>query len=306
MQYQTRNPIARLALAASLFAGWAVNASADAITDWNIKSGEIVAESKIGTPPAVRVMAIVQTAAFEAVNAIHLRFPTHRPQPASAPGPSVDAAIAAAHRATLAKLLPSQQASIDTAYHAALATITDGPAKSAGIAVGENAAAAVFASRADDSAAAAESYRPHTTAGAYVPTATPAVPQWVQRKPWLMTIAAQFRPGPPPALASDSWARDYNEVKAFGGRVSTRRSAEQTEIARFWEFSLPAIYHGVVRSVAAMPGRDVTENARLFAAGASDGRRDDRCLRGQVPLQFLAAGHCDPQRRHRRQRGNRA
>ncbi len=268
MQYQTRNPIARLALAASLFAGWAVNASADAITDWNIKSGEIVAESKIGTPPAVRVMAIVQTAAFEAVNAIHPRFPTHRPQPASAPGPSVDAAIAAAHRATLAKLLPSQQASIDTAYHAALATITDGPAKSAGIAVGENAAAAVFASRADDSTAAAESYRPHTTAGAYVPTATPAVPQWVQRKPWLMTIAAQFRPGPPPALASDSWARDYNEVKAFGGRVSTRRSAEQTEIARFWEFSLPAIYHGVVRSVAAMPGRDVTENARLFAAVA--------------------------------------
>ena len=101
-----------------------------------------------------------------------------------------------------------------------------------------------------------------------MPTAAPAVPQWSQRKPWLMTSAAQFRPGPPPALASDAWARDYNEVKALGGKVSTRRSAEQTEIARFWEYSLPPIYYGVVHSVARMPGREVAQNARLFAAVA--------------------------------------
>ena len=99
-----------------------------------------------------------------------------------------------------------------------------------------------------------------------MPTATPAVPQWPQRKPWLMASAAQFRPGPPPALTSEAWARDYNEVKALGGKTSTRRSAEQTEIARFWEYSLPPIYHGVVRSVADAPGREVTQNARLFAA----------------------------------------
>ena len=51
-------------------------------------------------------------------------------------------------------------------------------------------------------------------------------------------------------------------------RASTRRSAEQTEIARFWEYSLPPIYYGVVRSVAPQPGRDVARNARLFAAVA--------------------------------------
>ena len=149
-----------------------------------------------------------------------------------------------------------------------LAQIADGPAKTAGIAAGEQAAAAVLARRADDGAATAESYRPHTTAGTYVPTATPAVTQWPQRKPWLMASAAQFRPGPPPALTSDAWARDFNEVKSFGAKNSTRRSAEQTEIARFWEYSLPAIYHGVVRSVAQAPGRDVAQNARLFAAVA--------------------------------------
>ena len=59
--------------------------------------------------------------------------------------------------------------------------------------------------------------------------------------------------------------RDYNEVKALGAKTSTHRSAEQTEIARFWEYSLPSIYHGVVRSVAISAGRDVARNARLFA-----------------------------------------
>jgi hypothetical protein len=81
-----------------------------------------------------------------------------------------------------------------------------------------------------------------------------------------MSDAGQFRVAAPPALASDAWVRDYNEVKDFGSRASTKRSAEQTEIARFWEYSLPPIYHGVVRSVAGAPGREVTQNARLFAA----------------------------------------
>ena len=177
-----------------------------------------------------------------------------------------DAAIAAANRATLTKLVPSQQAAIDSDYQAALAKIADGAAKTAGIAVGEKAAAAVLALRAEDGAAAGETYRPHTTAGVYVPTVIPAVPQWPQRKPWLMTSPAQFRPGPPPTLTSELWARDYNEVKALGGKSSTRSTAEQTEIARFWEATLPPIYYGVVRSVANVPGREVTQNARLFAA----------------------------------------
>jgi len=182
-----------------------------------------------------------------------------------ATGASVEAAVAAAHRATLARLLPTQQAAIDAAYQAALAPIADGPAKTAGVAAGERAALDVLARRADDMAGAVDTYRPHTSAGAYVPTGTPAVPHWPQRRPWLMTSATQFRPAAPPALASERWARDYNEAKELGGKTSTRRSAEQTEIARFWEYSLPAIYHGLVRSVALQPGRDVARNARLFA-----------------------------------------
>ena len=122
--------------------GVVFNANADVITDWNIKAGEIVTESKLGTPPAIRAMAIVQTAVYDAVNAV-------------ATGASINAAVAAANRVTLTKLMPAQQASIDAAYQAALAQIADGPAKTAGIAAGEQAAAAVLARRADDGAATA-------------------------------------------------------------------------------------------------------------------------------------------------------
>jgi PAP2 superfamily len=249
----------KLNLLAKLFVTTAVIASplarADAVTDWNQTSGAVIAEARIGTPPAIRIMAVVQTASRDAVEAARRH------------NASAEAAIAAAHRVSLTRLLPAQQASIDAAHQAALASIADGPAKSAGIASGEAAANAVLAARADD-VIAPEAYRPHAGAGIYVPTAAVAVPQWSQRKPWLLASAAQFRPAAPPSLTSAAWARDFNEVKDLGGRTSTRRSAEQTEAARFWDYSLPAIYHGVVRSVALAPQRDLAANARLFATVA--------------------------------------
>ncbi|MGH9936536.1 MAG: vanadium-dependent haloperoxidase, partial [Blastocatellia bacterium] len=241
-------------------------ARADVVTDWNIKAGDVVVAARLGPQPANRALAIVHTAVYEAVNAITKRYPESRLKLEAAPGASVDAAVAAANHATLVKLAPSERAVIDNVYQAALATIADGPAKAAGIAVGEKAAAAVLALRSDDGANTVETYRPYTTAGVYVPTVIPVVPQWPQRRPWLMTSPAQFRPGPPPKLTSDLWARDYNEVKALGGKNSSRRTPEQTEIARFWTATMPPVYHGVVRSVANQPGREVTQNARLFAA----------------------------------------
>ena len=253
MRHATRN-----ALFAALLAGLALQARADAILDWTAKANELVAEAKLGTPPAIRLMAIVHTAAYRAAAEAS----------GSTTGTSVDAAIAAANRAVLAKLLPAQQASTEAAFRAALASIPDGPARQAGLAAGEEAAQAVLAARADDGAGVAAAYRPHAVPGVYVPTATPAAPQWPRRKPWLMDSASQFRPGPPPALGSEAWARAFNEVKELGGKQSARRGAAQTEIARFWEYSLPQIYHGVVQSVARQPGRSTLQNARLFAAAS--------------------------------------
>jgi PAP2 superfamily len=250
-------------LAAMMLAG-ASSAHADVVTEANAKAAD-VASKHPATPIAVRTMAIVQVSVFEAVNAISGRYPSSRTKITAAPGASVEAAVAAATRTALSKLMPTQQALIEADYQAALKPVPDGRAKADGIAVGEQAAAAILASCADDGSVAPNTYRPHTTAGVYVPTTLPAVPHWGKRKPWVMTSGDQFRPGPPPSLTSDTWTRDLSEIKALGGKNSARRTPEQTAIAQFWEATAPAVYWPVARSVAAMPGRDVTDNARLLA-----------------------------------------
>lgn len=239
---------------------------ADVVTDWNRTATQIAADAKLTAPPSNRAIALVQTSVYLATNAITHQYASNGVALSAPAGASVDAAVAAANHTVLLKLMSAQQAAIDAAYAAALAKIPEGQAKRDGIAVGEQAAAAVLASRAQDVVAPVESYRPLTQAGAYVPTTLPAVPQWPQRAPWLMREAAQFRPGPPPALSSQTWVRDYNEIKGLGGKTGSRRTAAQTDMARFWEATMPIIYYGVVRSVADQDGRDVTRNARLLMA----------------------------------------
>jgi hypothetical protein len=255
---QTLNSV-RLGVAA-LMAAVVMPAHADPLTDWNEAAAGVIAEARIGTPPAVRVMAIVQTSVLEALEAL----------PTEIRGNDVSqaAAVAAAHRFALETLLPAQKPRVDEVFRAAVARLPEGRAKEAGLSAGEHAALAVLASRGDDGASRPEDYRPHAAAGAYVPTAAPAVPQWSTRKPWLLEHAAQLRPGPPPALTSKRWAGDFNEIKANGGRNSSSRSPAQTDVARFWEYSLPEIYNGALRSATQRPGRDLLRNARLLAAAA--------------------------------------
>jgi PAP2 superfamily len=250
-------------LVAMLWAG-APPAAADVVSDANAKAADIASRHP-GTPPAVRIMAIVQASVFEAVNAITGRYAPLRAKIAATPDASVEAAVAAATRASLSKLMPTQQAAIDADYQGALKPLADGPAKAAGIAVGEQAAASILAWRAEDGMALPDTYRPAATAGVYVPTLLPAVPNWGKRKPWVLTGGEQFRPGPPPSLTSQTWARDYNEIKAMGVKNSSQRTPDQTALAKFWEATAPAVYWPVARSVTAVPGRDVTENARVLA-----------------------------------------
>jgi len=257
--------LAAVLSAATLLAAPA--AQADVVTDANAKAADIASKLP-ATPPAVRVMAYVQTSVFEAVNAITDRYPPLMAKINAPQGASVDAAVAAATRTALSKLMPpAHQAAIDADYEAALKLVPDGPAKTNGIAVGEQAATACLA-RVDEGLTLPDTYRPAAAAGVYVPTLLPAVPNWGKRKPWLMSSGSQFRPGPPPALTSERWTRDYNEIKALGAKNSTQRTPEQTAIAKFWEATAPNVYWPVARSVAVASGRDVTANARLLAIAA--------------------------------------
>jgi hypothetical protein len=257
----------RMLLAVVACAGTVVPAAgADVVTEWDQVACKVVADAKASTPVANRALALTQTAVYEAVNAITGKYPRSDAREEKAANASVEAAVAAASRAALSATMPNQKAAIDEAYEKALAGIADEDARKAGIAVGERAAARVLVRRRDDGGDRTESYRPATSPGVYVPTTIPAVPQWPQRKPWVLSSPSQFRPGPPPKLSSDTWARDYAEIKAVGAKASTTRTPEQTEVAKFWEATLPSIYHGVVRAVAQQPGRDVTRNARLLMA----------------------------------------
>src|SRR5438093_5435324 len=119
--------IATLVLALGILTG-ALGAQADVVTDANAKAADIASKHP-GTPPAVRIMAFVQVSVFEAVNAISTRYPPLMAKINAAPGASVDAAVAAATRTVLSKLMPTQQAAIDADCEAAMRLVPDGAAK---------------------------------------------------------------------------------------------------------------------------------------------------------------------------------
>jgi hypothetical protein len=239
----------------------AFGARAESVANWADTTTEIATDG----PNTIRTMALAQNAVYEAVNAITARYPRDRVDLGPTQGASIDAAIAAASRTVLLHEASTLKERTETAYARALATIAAGDARTRGISIGERAAADALAKHSHD-IGNTEPYRPLTSPGVYVPTTFPLGYAFAQHRPWFMKNAAQFRPGPPPALTSALWARDYNEVKVVGSATSKALTPEQTAIARFWATALPDVHMGVVHSVAIAPGREVTRNARLYAA----------------------------------------
>ena len=250
-----KHKIALLSFAAALLA-CAMPANADVVTDWNLRANELVVESKLGTPPAMRVMAITQTAVLDAVTAARQ----------SATPASVEAAVAAANRATLAKLVPAVQASLDRAYESALAALPESPVKS----------------RRHPDRRARRGRRPRRARRRRRGLAR-RLPSAHHRRRLCadggdrraavgpaQAVADDERGAVPPRAAAGARQRHLGPRLQRGqaarrqGQHRPHRRADRHR--RFWEYSLPPIYHGVVQSVAGMPGRDVAQNARLFAA----------------------------------------
>jgi PAP2 superfamily len=240
-------------------------AAADAVTDWNEIAVATAAAGRHGASDASRTTALVHAAIFDAVNAIEARYTPYKVKMTAPAGASPEAAAVAAAHAALVRLYPAQKAALAQAYAKSLGRIADGAAKTDGIAVGEKVGAEMVVLRANDGATAPNVYRPVTTPGVYVVTTLPVSSHWGKVTPWVLERASQFRPGPPPALTSGEWARDCTEVMDLGGKKSTVRTAEQTDIARFWTVVGPASWDPVLRAVAGAPGRTLAQNARLFA-----------------------------------------
>jgi hypothetical protein len=252
-------------------------AFANVITDWDEKAIAAVTSmaSLGGTNPymAQRMMAMVHAAMFDAVNSIERRYRPYLVELPAQPSTSQEAAAAAAAAAVLATIDAKTADQMKAARAAYLASIPDGPAKSDGIKLGETVAAKVLGARLNDGSDAPDAYRPRTAPGVYVPTPITISSMWPDMRPFAMTTGSQFRPKPPIALESKEWARDYNELKEYGGQNSTKRTAQQTETARFWLVGPPVAYHPFVRKLVTAKQMSVVDSARfmaLVAVGLND------------------------------------
>src|SRR4030095_15308893 len=209
-----------------LFAGM-ITARADVVTDWNEKA--VSAGVKVSQAPFVhtRSAAIVHVAMFDAINSIDRRYTPYRVQLSAAPGTSREVAASAAAHFALVRLYPDQSKDFDAFYQASLAAVPDGEPKAKGIQLGEQVAAEIVALRAKDGANAANTYRPYTGAGIYVPTALPVATSWGQVTPFALKEASQFRPAAPVSLQSAQWAKAYNEIKKMRLMYGSRLTLQQ-------------------------------------------------------------------------------
>jgi hypothetical protein len=239
-------------------------ASADVITDWNEKVVAAGYTARQGPPPHTRIVAMVHLSMFEAMNSIEGRYRPYRTRLPAEPGASRDASAAAAAHYLLVRIYPDHAKEFDKALQASLAAVPE-DARAKGIRLGERAGAAMLAERANDGAGGPDTYRPFTAPGKYVPTVLPAAPRWGAVKPFALKSGDQYRPPAPYALSSSEWAKDYNEIKRMGAKAGSARTAEQSDIARFWELTGAATYNPLVRHLSAAKRLDTLDNARLFA-----------------------------------------
>jgi hypothetical protein len=251
-------------------------ARANAVTDWNlIASTAIVAPPPAGAgqPPPVSALsfAMVQGAVYDAVNAIDRGHQPYLVQPPSNPTDSMEAATAAAAFRVLVGLFPGQVGTLQPLYDAYIAALPDNPpgSKAAGIAIGEATASAMLTARMNDGRFG-PSPTPYPVApGIWRPTppnfANDPAP-WVGNvRPFMVPSAEMLRTDGPNPLTSVEYAEDFNEVKELGSLTSTRRTADQTDAAIFWQGQALSLWNQIFRTLAVSQNLDIVENARFFA-----------------------------------------
>lgn len=220
---------------------------------------------------AIMRLAYVQAAVFDAVDAVDGGYQPYVGQLRAHGTTDVDAAVAAAAHRILVTQFPTQQSALDNSYATSLANVTDGPAKTRGIALGEHAATDVQQARAHDGFQANVPYTFGSGPGVWIlptdnPATTPATPWAAKMTPFIMNVASQYRPGPPPALTSAAYTASYNETKDYGSATSTVRTPEQTDIALFWGRGRPdAQYNSGIRDLITTHNLNRVQAARALA-----------------------------------------
>lgn len=244
-------------------------APADVVLDWNA-----IMMTTIGSQnpfAQARFAAITQLAVFEAVNTITGDHQPYLGTLTAAPGASPEAAAVAAAHGVLRTYFPGSAAALDAARTASLASIPDGQAEDDGIAAGEAAAGAMVALRAADGSAAPAVFTPSSTAaGVWQPTPPAFGPgilfHWRNLHTFGIESSAQFRAGPPPALTSGRYRKDFNEVMEVGRSDSPYRPQDRTTVATFYSVaSAPHVWNAAARQISAAQNLSLSQNARALA-----------------------------------------
>lgn len=246
----------------------------NAVSFWNdIANKTVLAQSSVNTTPEEQRptfffdVASVHVAIYDAVVAIEGRYKPFAVKPkAPAAGASTEAAVSAAAHGVLKALFPNRSAQYQAAYEQRLAAIADSPAKTAGVALGSEVAAAVVRLRANDGRSVALApYVSGSAAGQFrAANPNPVFRHFPSIKPFALDSLGQFRPAPPPALTSAGYATAVNETRSLGGPAGAARTAEQLEVARFHtEPPPPAITRNLGRFASSTA--NVGDAARLMA-----------------------------------------
>jgi hypothetical protein len=222
-------------------------------------------------------MGIVHAAIYDAAVAIEGGYQPYAIALTAPPNTSSKAAIATAAYDTLIGLQPAlglnatQQAILDNYYTNYLAGIPDGAAKTNGIAVGQQVAAAILALRTNDGRDAnptlADLNPPPPGSGVWQPNATGTVLglRLPGIHPLALNSASQFRPDGPNSLTSTEYTEDFDQVKDLGGSSSTTRTATQTTQALFWTDHDLRVWNDGMLRLAAARGLDLVQTARMLA-----------------------------------------
>lgn len=262
-------------LVAVALMGGGMPALADAVVDWNEIAVQAVATGRPG-PIGIVDIALVQVAVHDAVQAIDRRFEPYHAEIEGAPRGRRSAAVAAAAHDVLVGIFPAQATTLDTTYYNYLAD--NGLGDDPGILIGQQVAARILPLRRANPNPLPPPFVGGTGVGMWRPTPSylgnppapppfaPMVTPWMGSfDPFTLTSPTRFRAPPPPAVTSDRYTRDYNEVKELGSLASTKRTAEQTDLAYFYSDNFPVQANRTLRGIASKYLRRSGDSARLLA-----------------------------------------
>jgi hypothetical protein len=238
------------------------------IVEWNELVINTAAEvDRFQTLRSNRAVPMVHLAVHDALNAIVPVYNQYAYTGSNEEAHPVAAATQAAHD-VIVELFPNHSEAAAELHERWLDEVPDGSAKEEGIRLGNKAAEAILEERENSGYDSEGEFNPGNEPGEYritPPFDEPIGTGWPDTEPMAMNSPDQFRPGPPPALDSETYAREFEEVKRLGQKDSQERTDDQTQIG-YWFAEYPTVaYPDYARTFILENDIHPWSAARLFA-----------------------------------------